>query len=120
MLFHKSIGLPKSMVLPKGRKRLFLTYHAQAEAQKDKGGNILPLIETLFHTFDPAEAELIEVETEDRVNVEKAVYRQKATEGSDLVFAIAPYSDRYVAKTVWTNKSGDRHKTLDLRRYSKP
>lgn len=121
MLYHINLGLPKTLKLPTGRKPIKFTNHAREAAQNDRYGSFsryLPL-----HTFfNPINAELVEVETIDGVNPTKVVYRLPLAPNSDkvLVLALAPYDDCYVAKTAWLNEASDKHRTLNVRRYSKP
>ena len=121
MLFHKSLGLPASIQLPRGRKKMVLTNHAKEAARDDRYGNIAPLL-ALYSSFDPATADLVEIETSDRIHVEKAVYRVPLAPNSpyDVVLAAVPYGDKYVIKTLWINERSDRHRTLNTRKYSKP
>lgn len=121
MLYHTQLGMPKTIKLPTGRKRVIFTHHAIDQAQHDRYGDF-SLFLSLHNSFDPRSAELVEVETTDNVHVNKAVYRipLKPNDNRELVLALVPYSDRYVAKTVWLNRIDDRHKTLNLRRYDRP
>lgn len=121
MLYHTKLGMPSSLKLPAGRKKVVFTYHAMDQARGDRYGDFSPFL-SLHNSFDPKSAELIEVETADNVHVGKAVYRIQLKPGDqrELVLALVPYSDKYVAKTVWLNRIDDKHRTLNPRRYDKP
>ena len=121
MLFHKSLGFPKGIKLPAGRKRLVLTNHARMAAQNDRYGSFAHLL-SLHTSFDPANAELIEIESDDKIHVGKALYRVPLAPNSklDVVLAAVPYRDSYVVKTLWINERTDKHRTLKVERYTKP
>lgn len=121
MLYHIKLGLPKTLKLPQGRKPIKFTHHAKDAARNDRYGNFSHYLPLHTH-LDPNCAELVEIETVDGITPTKVVYRLPLAPNSDkvLVLALAPYDNYYVAKTAWLNEKSDSHRTLNLRRYSKP
>lgn len=121
MLYHIKLGLPKTLKLPTNRKPIKFTNHAKEAARNDRYGNFTSYL-PLHTSFDPACAEIVEVETFDGITPTKMIYRVPLAPNSknDLVLALVPYSDYYVAKTVWLNETADRHVTLNVKRYAKP
>jgi hypothetical protein len=121
MLYHTKLGLPKTLKLPKNRKKVVFTRHAKDAAKNDRYGSFSHYLPLHTH-FDPNCGELVEVESHDKITPTKLVYRLPLGPNSDkdLVLALAPYDDCYVAKTVWLNEVSDRHTTLNMKRYTKP
>lgn len=121
MLYHIKLGLPKTLKLPTTRKPIKFTNHAREAARNDRYGNFSNYL-PLHNSFDPNCAELVEVESPDGITATKMIYRVPLAPNSknDLVLALVPYNDYYVAKTVWLNETSDRHNTLNLERYAKP
>ena len=68
-------------------------------------------------SLDIEEAKLIEIEVEAN-EVIKCVYRTKYDDTLDLIIVLIP--QRSFVKTVWFNRSDDKHSTLQHWRYSKP
>ena len=52
--------------------------------------------------------------------VVKAVVRQPATKGFDIVLAFIPEALCARIKTLWLNRKSDQHKTLNAAAYRKP
>lgn len=105
--------MPQVCRVPVHVGRLAYSWHAQREASLDRHGRIdLPTY------FDAANAELIEAEAElaesGEVRVVKQVWRQPLDGARDLVLVIARKGK---VITVWVNRKGDTHRTLQRDRY---
>lgn len=110
ILFHKDVGMPRSVATPIYTGVLRYGHHARAEAKKDRYGEI-KLPEKI--NFDVAV--LIEAEYDsDLERCVKQVWRQPLDERRDIVIVINP--DGFV-KTVWINLRSDKHRTLRRENY---
>lgn len=121
-LYHAELGFPRSLRLPNDRRKVIWTNHAREEAKNDRLGDISHLL-SLHSSFDPRNAKLVEVESYDKINVRKAVYRlplSPSQPNRDLVIVLVPEGNSYVARTVWSNLKTDIHSNLNLKRYSRP
>ena len=72
---------------------------------------------TLPTTLDTEEAKLIEIEVENN-EVIKSVHRTKYDDILDLIIVLIP--QKSFVKTVWFNRSDDKHSTLQHWRYRRP
>jgi len=99
--------------------RLLWSRHAQREILNDRYG-ILPPHEYVKN-FVGANWEVIEVETDYRGTVVKAVVRRQVDDRRSLILVIMPdgKEDGFV-KTCWTNLNTDKHNTLNKSVYAKP
>jgi hypothetical protein len=113
MLFHSRIYIPAAIELPGGPLRLTYSKHALHKAADNYNGDITSLLPEIL---DPADAELIEVETDANLRLIKVVYRLEVrNELFDIVLAIQ--TDRNLVRTVWTNDVRDEHRSLRKARY---
>jgi hypothetical protein len=122
MKYHAKLGFPKSIKLPQGRRKVIFTYHALDQAKKDKYGDFSQQL-SLHNTFDPRNASVVEIETDDKINPTKVVYRlplSPTQPEKELVMALVPYPGKWVAKTVWINEKADFHRSLNVRKYDRP
>lgn len=124
-LYHKEIGMPSGAILPWMRSEFELVYseHAKREASSDRYG-LIPMLDIV----EFASHEVIEVEISQGKPV-KAVLRIPCPEvsGVDMILVLkAPESTDHsnmpsaLVKTVWFNRSDDRHHTLNRRLYNRP
>ena len=115
LLYHTEIGLPGGFVRPLERVKVSYGAHARKEALEDRYGIIkLPSYITL-RRFSVIEVGMVG----DRVS--KILFRGKLDETRDLCIVLIPQVDNkpWKCKTVWVNKSSDKHRTLDHSRYEK-
>jgi len=109
-LYHKDVFFPAPARNLQFSALLRYSAHARQAATTDQYGHIdLPAV------FDSRKAVLVEAEVEGQ-KVVKAVYRQPYQGKQDLVLVINP-EDRLV-RTVWINRHGDAHRTLDRSKYA--
>lgn len=107
-LWHKDVLLPPLKPLPV-RIRLWYSKHAKAVSQA-RGIRILGSITT-------ARFEIVEVETKGHSAV-KFVLRGNYNETHDIVVVLIPqHTGDWLVKTVWLNRRGDSHNTLNRSRY---
>ena len=111
-LYHTEIGFPSNIELPKGIFNLTYSNHAKRASSDDRYGHM-----SLPTTLDIEEAKLIEIEI-DNDEVIKGVYRTRYDDTLDLIIVLIP--QKSFVKTVWFNRSDDKHSTLQHWRYSKP
>ena len=112
-LYHRDVYIPKSIHIPEFKFSPIYTEHALDAAEQDRYGKIrLPLI------LDLHSSEVIELETDQRESIIKAVYRQPYNNTYDLVLVFSVPSWR--VKTVWLNNKNDTHTGLDYTSYEKP
>ena len=116
-LFHKDIGFPANLNLPKGVIDLRYSPHAQSAAKDDRYTKLGPI--NLPAAIDVNEATVIEVEMEG-AKVTKILYRAKLDALRDICIPVIPRFGHLFAKTVWVNLSSDKHRTLDRTKYSNP
>lgn len=109
-LYHCDVYLPAGLKAPVYEGELHYTEHAKRAAQDDRYGTI-----PLPKFFAAEGAQLIEVETQAGFPV-KQLWRRKLDKDNDLVMAIT--KDGRV-KTVWLNRSDDKHRTLQVDKYQR-
>lgn len=107
MLFHKDIGIPKFLSMPRAGAPLKFGAHSIQALRDD---NVTPPKEL------PVDYKLIETEWTDG-RVSKWVVRFGIDATDDLVLALNP---DYSVRTAWVNKKSDKHSTLDKRKYAHP
>jgi hypothetical protein len=114
-LYHKDIRLPPHFRgLPAATVQVKWTRHAEDARSNDRYGYI-PKHERL----NLREAETIEVGIEDGRLVH-LLLRMPYDGKRDILFALRPVAGKpWVIKTVWLNRTNDRHKTLNKSRYMK-
>jgi hypothetical protein len=107
-------GIPKRVQnqLPFGVRTMRYSKHAITEAHKDRYGKV-----KLPASVDMAIAEIVEVETEDKV-LSKVVFRVPQGEGNHAVYVGIPQSGGFFVKTTWINRADDNHATLRKGRLS--
>lgn len=116
MLFHKEIGFPSWLSLPKGVFSVFYSDHARNAMKDDRNGKIRP--ETQVN-IDPYR--IFEVETDHNNNVVKFLYRTRHDSKNDVIYAFCPFTQQaFTVKTVWLNRRNDKHATLDSSKYDLP
>jgi hypothetical protein len=111
-LFHSDVFMPARYAAPCHEGKLTYSGHARREAASDRYGNI-----DLPDVFTAGRGRLIETEVQfdgDEARVVKQLWRQPLDEGRDLVMAIVPGGR---VKTVWVNRTNDKHRSLDRSRY---
>ena len=113
MRYHKNIGFPKSIVIPKKKLLLVYTHHA---IEKYKNGDIYPIVTHLKIELK----DVIEVRTKDNVKCTSLLVRKKLDKRRDLTLSIKPFEKYAVVITVWVNNKKDKHKTLDRSKYDLP
>ena len=113
MLYHKQLGFPKTLELPE-KEILVPQYslHAKRSANDDRYGFI-----KLPEVLKIEKHNIIEVETEDNITPTKIMLRVQYTNTLDLCL-VYNVQDTLV-RTVWLNKSTDRHASLDKSKYTR-
>lgn len=114
MLYHFQLGFPETLKI-KEQYTFNLTYskHALRAAKTDRyGGMRLP--ESVVIPRDS----IIEVESQDGLEVDKIVFRIPYPLKDDLDLCIVVIPSKQFVKTVWFNKNTDTHPTLDRSKYS--
>jgi len=109
-LYHAEIGFPDWFVAPTFMVSPTYSRHALTAAVDD-GLSRLPRRIIL------GACEVIEIGVEDG-RVSKILFRMKYTPDEDLCLVIIP--GKWFVKTIWMNRNGDRHATLDRSRYAVP
>ena len=114
-LYHCEVGFPATLKLPRGA--FFLRYSPHAErAARDEGvySSSLPAY------VDTRLALPIEVETNERGEAVKVVYRMvfPPKKGMDIVLVVLLKG--YLVKTLWLNSQRDSHATLNRTLYTNP
>lgn len=113
-LYHRDIGFPDRLSLPKHRLQLRYSTHARKAAQDDRYGPITNLPTSL----PVLRSSIVEAEV-DQQGTSKLVVRVPYSEGLDLVLVIIPDGAGALVKTVWLNRSDDAHHTLRVGRYAR-
>jgi antitoxin component of MazEF toxin-antitoxin module len=111
-LYHTEIGFPSNVELPSGTYRLEYSNHAKRASYDDRYGQM-----TLPTTLDVDDSKLIEIEVEND-KVIKCVYRTRYDDTLDLIIVMIP--QKSFVKTVWFNRSDDKHSTLQRWKYRRP
>jgi hypothetical protein len=114
MLYHFECGFPKTFIAPLGQFRIRYSEHARRAAARDRYGDLSPLLPNFINT---ANANLIEIEQNERQQTIKLLYRVPATPQLDLCIAVACDSMPWRVKTCWANEHNDVHHTLQRGRY---
>ena len=109
-LYHVELGFPSDVVLMSGILDLTYSKHAIRASYDDRYGMM-----TLPDVLDIKFAKIIEIEVENS-KVVKSVYRSKYDKVLDIIIVVN-YDG--LVRTVWFNKSSDRHQTLDVSKYTK-
>lgn len=115
VLYHKDVGFPEDINMPRNFNPVMsLRYgsHAEAAAHNDRYGEM-----RLPHRIDVRKGTTIEIGVTGKT-VTKMVIRFDYNEQLDMVLVIIPESS--FVKTVWFNEKGDKHSTLDRRKYADP
>lgn len=114
-LYHKDIGFPKDVQMPRGFSpviRLRYGQHARDEAASDKYGNL-----KLPNAVDVRKGQIVEIAVVGNTVV-KMVVRFPYDDKKDLVMVIQP-QDGFV-RTVWANEKNDQHRSLNRNKYVDP
>ena len=111
-LYHYQVGFPKGLTF-RPCLGLVPSEHAQISRYTDQYGVI-----TLPKAFLPAQAKVIEVETDEVGRVVKILARQPHDPKHDVVYAFMP--DTKVLKTAWLQDKNDAHRTLQRWKYDSP
>lgn len=111
-LYHVDIGFPADLKLPRGQLALEYSFHARRAAETDR---ISPYC-SLPGLLDLS-AGIVEVEVKHGKLI-KVVTRQPYSEQVDIVLVVMLTTGR--VKTVWFNRTNDKHRTLDRSRYAIP
>jgi hypothetical protein len=108
MLYHRQIGFPSGVKLPRCIVKLTYSSHARSKG-----------ISTwrLPHSLDFSKATIIEIETNAQYRIVKLLCRITFSKRCDLVLAVHP--DGFV-RTVYINSKNDHHSTLCENRYLRP
>lgn len=113
MRYHKDIGWPESLRIPKGIVQLYYSTHAKERFRgKYKGLLILPSFIKLTNQ------NIFEIETKDRKNCSKVAVRISYDENKDICIVLNPSTGMVV--TLWTNLKKDKHELINTNKYSTP
>lgn len=116
MLYHVDLGFPLGFKYPDVVVPLEWGLHAQQQAQEDRYGRI-----DKMKILDTEEYTPIEVEINEKRAIVKMVLRsKKAYKGNNIVIVVMPGEPKWFVKTVWYNREGDTHATLDESKYLIP
>ena len=111
MLYHKEVYWPAPLnrLLPSGKMELRYSNHAREQC-RDKYTDI-PILKSIdISTGTVVECEII------GHKLTKFLWRTRLTDTLDVCMIIQP--DGFV-RTVWANRSNDRHRTLDHSKYER-
>lgn len=108
--YHREVGFPEGIALPKGLFPITLSQHAREEAARDRLELPTHLDTRLWVAF--------EVRTNEAGKVLKVAYRRRYDDRRDAIIVVA--TDRMVVVTAWANHLNDSHRTLDESVYDKP
>lgn len=112
MLYSPAVYQPEWFKAPTERVQLEYTKHALQACNNDRYGAI-----PVFKDIPLDKFQVVEFEAEGQ-DVHKIVVRGPYTKDLDCVFVLIP-GKIYRVKTVWLNKSSDKHATLKTERYAK-
>lgn len=110
-LYHKELGFPQNITLPKGPIRLVWSNHAKQEAASDKYGKIAISEQIVIDPY-----RIFEIEVNEMGELVKFLYRTRHDAKNDIVYAI--FARENVVKTVWLNRRSDKHSTLQREKYA--
>jgi len=114
MLYHVEVFMPK-FHFPIGQFKLRYTTHAIKECNSDRYGIVIPP-----QTLNTEHCSVIEVETGERNEIIKIVYRQRLDANRDIAIAVDVTRQPWTVKTIWVNLRSDNHRTLNKSKYVKP
>lgn len=117
MLFHFELQFPKNAKLHFGTIDLVYTNHAKRACKTDRYGKIDPPKQLNTDNAKVIEAEIVK-SNNNTLHTKKVVYRVPYKGSNDLCIVLVP--DTNMVKTVWINKTTDRHSTLNTQRYNTP
>lgn len=116
-IYHKTVGFPKSIVIPDRIFHLGYTNHAKERARdRVKGVMVLPSIVRLTRE------NLIEIHTDDNKFIKKAVVKLCYDKKRDIVLAmeIRYQEKKAVVITLYYNKKNHSFETLDKTKFTIP
>ena len=118
MLYHKLVFWPKVIAkqMPEGILPCRWTNHARKARTNDRYGVIPHFDKIDMEALDWFEAEL--EHTRGNLKLVKLVGRMYLGEGNDIVVVILIDERGLRVKTVWINKTNDKHRTLNRRKYA--
>lgn len=113
-VYHKDVGFPPGVLWPAGEFPLRYTHHAVSEARAD-GAWPLP------RRVDLNSAQVVEARVEHGTGrVLILVLRTHLDRKRDVVRVVRTDEVPWVVLTVYVNRKGDSHPTLDRSRYDRP
>lgn len=114
-IYHRGIGFPKTINLSQGFTFLRYTKHAaERQALKYDGLKVLP------STVNINWGNVVEIHTDDNVNVKKLLLRINYDKYRDMVLAIQVLPKYAKVITFWLNDKKDKHTHLDKTKYTHP
>lgn len=114
-LYHREVGFPACVELPKGKFSLEWSEHAQQQCVMDINGAI-KVTPTII--LDPYR--IFEVQLSQDQKIEKFAYRTRYNGRCDITYVFIPQGENLFIKTVWLNRRSDKHFTLDVSKYDTP
>lgn len=117
-IYHRDIGFPASLLIPQDIVlNMGLTNHAKERLTRDDY-KILVMPTVIKLTCN----NIVEMYTEDDINVLKLLIRVPYDYTRDIVLVIQPNFKTSRAKviTFWLNHKKDQHPSLDMTKYAKP
>lgn len=124
-LYHEVIGLPDSIIEPRGRAYLSPSGHALERAQADEYLLEEETSLAIPNSITFSDETIFEIEVLDG-EITKICCRVNYDQTRDLGIAlvgdgsICDPTDPYTVKTVWVNSVDDTHDTLDISQYDVP
>lgn len=110
MRYHKEIGFPTSLIVPKKMINLSYCEHAKMRA-KDRGSSILPSFVKL------TEDNVIEVTTADNGAIDRVLVRTTYDKSKDICLVIAINTGKVI--TLWINSKRNMM-DIDKTKYDTP
>jgi hypothetical protein len=112
-LYHVKVFVPNGLKLPRGTKRLVYSNHAKDQFMYRR-------VSKLPESIELHKCKAVEIETNEKNEVVKVLYRTSQNEKKDLILVVIPIeNDKMLVKTLWENHKTDTHRTLDTSRYAK-
>lgn len=111
-LYHYKLGIPSYLQTRYGVILLNYGKHSLEKAFERAGKTFKVPVR-----LDTDKAQVIEVESNEKREVVKVVYRIKFNHKEDLCIVVMPWT--WKVKTVWLNDVDDKHYTLNEHPYTK-
>jgi hypothetical protein len=118
MIYHRSIGFPDSLIIPRKKLELKYSYHALARVKQRTKKKKLPL-KSIMLTFK----KLVEVwTTANNKNIQLCTFKTSFKDKNDVIFVIKPNFKKSTAKviTIWLDRSDQDYRNINKSKYDTP